>query len=59
MIPADMSKADKGKRGPAAGVKKPYHKPSFKHEKVFETMALACGKINATQQSCKSVKKTS
>ena len=29
-----------------------YEKPSFQHEVVFETMALACGKINATQGQC-------
>lgn len=39
--------------------KKPYQKPSFKHEKVFETMALACGKISPTQASCRSIKKNS
>jgi hypothetical protein len=26
--------------------KKPYHKPTFRYEQVFETMALACGKVN-------------
>lgn len=39
--------------------KKPYVKPAFRHEKVFETMALACGKINQTQQACKTNKKNS
>ena len=33
--------------------KKPYQKPSFRFEKVFETMALACGKINFTQKQCR------
>ncbi len=28
--------------------KKPYSKPEFRHEKVFETMALACGKITSS-----------
>ncbi len=58
MIRADMSKAQKEKR-PASGGKKPYQKPSFKHEKVFETMALACGKISSTQATCQHVKKNS
>ncbi len=44
---------------PKSGHKKPYQKPSFKHEKVFETMALACGKISPTQATCKSVRKRS
>ena len=39
--------------------KKPYLKPAFRHEKVFETMALACGKINNTQVQCRSNKKNS
>ena len=32
--------------------KKTYLKPSFRHERVFETMALACGKVFATQGAC-------
>ncbi len=40
-------------------VKEPYQKPAFRHEKVFETMALACGKIGATQSSCRSNRKNS
>lgn len=34
--------------------KKPYAKPSFRCDQVFETMALSCqGKVDPTQQSCK------
>jgi hypothetical protein len=32
--------------------KKPYVKPEVRHERVFETMALACGKVRTTQFSC-------
>jgi hypothetical protein len=32
--------------------KKPYQEPAFRHEKVFETMALSCGKIQSFQFSC-------
>jgi hypothetical protein len=39
--------------------KKPYLKPAFHHEQVFETMALACGKINATQAPCRVNRKNS
>lgn len=39
--------------------KKPYQEPAFRHEKVFETMALSCGKIQTTQLSCHFNKKTS
>jgi hypothetical protein len=36
-----------------------YEKPSFVREQVFETMALACGKINPTSGQCRTVKKNS
>ena len=39
--------------------KKPYQKPSFRHERVFETMALACGKISPTQFQCRFNRKNS
>ena len=32
--------------------KRAYQKPAFKHEKVFETTALSCGKIGTTQAQC-------
>lgn len=49
---------DDGAPGPASE-KKPYEKPAFVREQVFETMALACGKMNPTSGPCKSVRKTS
>jgi hypothetical protein len=39
--------------------KKPYQKPSFEHERVFETMALACGKLHPTQPQCRFNRKNS
>jgi len=39
--------------------KKPYHKPSFRYERVFETMALACGKVHPTQFQCRFNRKNS
>lgn len=30
-----------------------YVKPAFRHETVFETMALACGKVSTTQNACR------
>ncbi len=45
--------------GTRATTKKPYLKPAFRHEKVFETMALACGKISPSQLQCKQNKKSS
>ena len=32
--------------------KKPYQKPAVRHERVFETTALTCGKVQATQGQC-------
>jgi hypothetical protein len=33
--------------------KKPYVKPEVRHERVFETMALACGKVQTTSHTCR------
>jgi len=32
--------------------RKPYQKPAFRFERVFETMALSCGKVDPTQKHC-------
>jgi hypothetical protein len=39
--------------------KKAYVKPAFQHERVFETMALACGKVTGTSGQCNSNRKNS
>jgi len=39
--------------------RKPYQKPAFRCERVFETTALACGKISPTQSHCRFNRKTS
>lgn len=39
--------------------KKPYQKPVFRCERVFETAALSCGKITGTGGVCNSSRKTS
>ncbi len=39
--------------------KKRYQKPAFRHERVFETLALSCGKIAGTSLNCNSSPKTS
>jgi hypothetical protein len=39
--------------------KKPYKRPTFQFERVFETMALSCGKMNATEFQCRFNRKTS
>jgi hypothetical protein len=45
--------------GSTAKSKRSYKKPDFQHEKVFETMALACGKLAHTQGQCKFNRKNS
>jgi len=39
--------------------KKPYVKPEVRHERVFETNALSCGKVQTTQFACHFNRKTS
>ena len=40
-------------------VRKPYQKPAVRHEQVFETRALSCGKVTGTQGPCNFEKKHS
>ena len=55
------SKDGKPPAAPESGgaAKRAYVKPAFRHERVFETMALACGKISTTQASCRTNRKNS
>jgi hypothetical protein len=39
--------------------RKPWVKPEYRMERVFETMALACGKTNNSQSGCRSATKKS
>ena len=39
--------------------KKPYQKPAFRYERVFERMALTCGKVSPGQLQCSTVRKLS
>lgn len=52
-----LEQKDTAKTPPAK--KKPYQKPSFRYERVFETMALSCGKIHPTQFQCRFNRKNS
>jgi hypothetical protein len=40
-------------------VRKPYQKPEVRHEQVFETRALTCGKVQVTQSGCHFERKVS
>jgi hypothetical protein len=39
--------------------KKPYAKPAFRFERVFETQALSCGKIGPISTNCNTNRKSS
>ena len=43
----------------AGKAKKLYQKPAFRYERVFETLALTCGKIAGTSVNCNSNRKNS
>jgi hypothetical protein len=57
----DKDKTEEPKEAGAPGKpkqKRPYKKPTFRFEQVFETNALSCGKV-ATQESCRNSSKVS
>lgn len=39
--------------------KKTYLKPAFRQERLFETGALSCGKVQTSQYTCHNNRKTS
>ena len=45
--------------GDASKKKKLYQKPAFRYERVFETLALSCGKVGSNLPQCQLTKKTS
>lgn len=49
-IDENQSKETSAEHAPA---RRAYCKPAFRHESVFETMALSCGKMNSTQAQCR------
>jgi hypothetical protein len=55
----DKSPPQSSAGSPRARARKPYVKPSFQGEQIFETMALSCGKVNSSQAQCKFNKKAS
>ena len=57
--PQDKTEASRSDQKIECGAKKPYQKPTFQYERVFETMALACGKVSPTQAQCRFNRKNS
>jgi hypothetical protein len=57
---AGESNKGQGTRAPSGKLdRKPYSKPAFRFERVFETMALSCGKVTSTQFQCRFNRKNS
>jgi hypothetical protein len=54
--PADEDKNALDSQQPG---RRPYKKPEFRLEKVFETMALACGKLQNTVAMCRHRRRSS
>jgi hypothetical protein len=50
-VPSEVKAIAPTESKPTRG-QKPYQKPAFRFERVFETMALSCGKIEPTQKHC-------
>ena len=58
-----MSESEKVERLASAGEersspKRPYEKPTVRHDQVFETRALSCGKVQTSQWSCQHNRKS-
>jgi hypothetical protein len=56
-----MSKTvkDSSKKGAASGAKRPYTKPTVISEPIYETLALACGKLPGQGAACNAVPRRS
>jgi hypothetical protein len=54
-----MNQNERSNSVQAVDKKTPYQKPAFRHESVFETSALSCGKVQSTQSGCHQNRKIS
>lgn len=59
MHDSDQSPVVKSAEQFTSTARKPYQKPAFRQERLFETSALNCGKVQSTQGSCHNNRKTS
>jgi hypothetical protein len=53
MAEKDWNTNKKSAREIPRTTKKSYQEPAFRYERVFETMALSCGKVETTNFQCK------
>jgi hypothetical protein len=47
------TRKDGGENACPQNGKKPYKKPTYRFERVFETMALSCGKVHGVESQCR------
>jgi hypothetical protein len=59
MAEKNSSAEEKNPKDTQRSGKRLYQKPAFRFEKVFETMALSCGKVHPTQFQCRFNRKNS
>ncbi|HEY7290137.1 MAG TPA: hypothetical protein VH583_09895 [Vicinamibacterales bacterium] len=52
-------RSDSGEAPKPPTRKRPYQKPAFVRDQLFETMALACGKTNPIIGQCRTSRKNS
>jgi hypothetical protein len=50
---------DNSGKGKASGAKRPYTKPTVVSEPIYETLALACGKLPGQGAACNAVPRRS
>jgi hypothetical protein len=53
MTEKDVNPTSQGPSESGSAAKKQYQEPDFRFEQVFETMALACGKVQPTSFQCR------
>ncbi|MDP9339558.1 MAG: hypothetical protein M3P45_11890, partial [Acidobacteriota bacterium] len=55
----DMDANKQARSTSGTETKKTYSKPLIRYERIFETQALVCGKLHATQAQCVNNRKLS
>ena len=53
MVEQDSNTSERNSGESPRILRRQYQDPAFRHERVFETMALSCGKMSPTEFQCK------
>ena len=59
MLQPDETNRQVAQIGKGSAAKKPYHRPAVRYERVFETSAITCGKVQTNQGPCHQNRKLS